>query len=277
MTIHIDYCYRDTAETFGYIRIPKVLISCEPYCNISADAKIAYGLMIERTSLSRINQWIDDQDRVYITYTVDTLMQVLHRSRNKVIRILKELDTQHGCGLIERKHRGLGRPDTIYVRVIDEVSKKDSRRFQITTTSSPNYGSAQVSVLRPNYPNSNYSNSNYPDIIDDAMDYHTCIQLIHRNVDYVTLIAQHTPDKLADIDHMIDTIAQAICNHTDHIRINNMDMPHRDVQQRLLHINMHNINYVLDRISNPSTHINNLAAYTLTALYNAVSTGNNYD
>lgn len=273
MTIHIDYCYRDTAETFGYIRIPKALISYEPYCNISADAKIAYGLMIERTSLSRINQWVDGQNRVYITYTIESLMAILHRSRNKIICILRELDTRNGCGLIERKRRGLGRPDIIYVRVIDiEVKKKDFRKSPVATSSDPSQQLTYVPISYPNYPNDNYPDNNYPDINPDMdPDYYT--RLIHNNIDYITLIDTHAPEEVLQIDQMVETIVQAICSNADHIRINNVDIPISDVQQRLLQLDMYHIDYVLRHITAPSTPIHNISLYTLTALYNAVTDG----
>ncbi len=271
--MHIDYCYRDTEETFSYIRIPKILMNCEPYCNISADAKITYGLMIERTSLSRINQWIDDKNRVYITYTIESLMAILHRSRNKVIDILKELDTRQGCGLIDRKRRGLGHPDIIYVRIINaEVEKKDLRKSPIATSSDPSRKLTYAPVSYPNYPDDNYPDSNYPDINHDMdPDYYT--RLIHHNIDYVTLIAQHTPAELLQIDKMVETIVQAICSNVDHVRINNVDIPISDVQQRLLQLDMHHIDYVLRHITAPSTPIHNISLYTLTALYNAVNDG----
>lgn len=273
MTIHIDYCYRDTAETFGYIRIPKALINCEPYSSISADAKITYGLMIERTSLSRINQWIDDKNRVYITYTIESLMAILHRSRNKVIHILRELDTRNGCGLIERKRRGLGRPDIIYVRVIDaEVSKKNLRKSPVATSSDPSRQPTHVPILSPNYPDDNYPDCNYPDVNPDMdPDYYT--RLIHHNIDYITLIDTHDPNEVLQIDKMVETIVQAICSSADHIRINNLDIPISDVQQRLLQLDMHHIDYVLRHITAPSTPIHNISLYTLTALYNAVNDG----
>ena len=274
--MHIDYCYRDTAENFSYIRIPKILINCEPYCTISADAKIAYGLMIERTSLSRINQWIDEQNRVYITYTINSLMEILHRSRNKVIDILKELDTRHGCGLIDRKRRGLGRPDIIYVRVIDtEVGKKDLRKSPVATSSDPSRQLTYVPVSYPNYPNDNYPNTNYPDVNPDMdPDYYT--RLIHHNIDYVTLIDTYAPAEVLQIDQMVETIVQTICSNADHMHINNVNVPLCNVQQRLLQLDMHHINYVLHYISNPRTPIRNVSSYMLTALYNAVSTDGDY-
>ena len=274
--MHIDYCYRDTAENFSYIRIPKILINCEPYCTISADAKIAYGLMIERTSLSRINQWIDEQNRVYITYTINSLMEILHRSRNKVIDILKELDTRHGCGLIDRKRRGLGRPDIIYVRVIDtEVGKKDLRKSPVATSSDPSRQLTYVPVSYPNYPNDNYPNTNYPDVNPDMdPDYYT--RLIHHNIDYVTLIDTYAPAEVLQIDQMVETIVQTICSNADHMHINNVNVPLCNVQQRLLQLDMHHINYVLRYISNPRTPIRNVSSYMLTALYNAVSTDGDY-
>lgn len=111
-----DYYYGKEAEQFSFYRIPRILIKDERFKGISSDAKLLYGLMLDRMSLSMKNGWFDDQNRAYIHYTFDNVMEDLGCGREKCCKIFKELDTKHGIGLIEKKRQGLGKPDIIYVK-----------------------------------------------------------------------------------------------------------------------------------------------------------------
>ncbi len=74
------------------------------------------GLMLDRMSLSMKNGWLDDENRAYIIYTVDALWRIWDVQRQPAVKIMKELDSEKGIGLIEKKRRGLGKPDIIYVK-----------------------------------------------------------------------------------------------------------------------------------------------------------------
>ncbi len=103
-------------DTFSFYRIPKVLFTNDYFKNLSCEAKVLYGLMIDRMSLSVKNRWFDDEDRVYIIFTIDDVKEKLNCSRGKAIAILDELDNKRGIGLIERKRIGLGKANVIYVK-----------------------------------------------------------------------------------------------------------------------------------------------------------------
>ena len=72
--------------------------------------------MLDRMSLSMKNGWLDDKNRAYIIYTIDNIMEDLGCGKDKAIKVLAELDTNKGIGLVERIRRGLGKPDIIYVK-----------------------------------------------------------------------------------------------------------------------------------------------------------------
>ena len=115
--IDFDFYYGVEAEQFTFIRVPKVLFTDkEHFGNLSSDAKILYGLLLERMSLSRKNNWIDKENRVYIIYTLENIIDDLNCGKDKGVKILAELDGDKGVGLIERKKRGLGKPTIIYVK-----------------------------------------------------------------------------------------------------------------------------------------------------------------
>ena len=112
-TINFDYYYGIEAEQFSFYRVPRLLIKDERFKGLSSDAKLLYGLMLDRMSLSMKNGWLDEQGRVYIIFPVQEVMDALGCADNKATKLFRELEK---FGLIERKRRGLGKPNLIYVK-----------------------------------------------------------------------------------------------------------------------------------------------------------------
>ena len=128
-TVTFDYYYGLEAEQYSFYRVPRLLIKDKRFKGLSSDAKLLYGLMLDRLSLSRKNGWFDENNRAYIYYTVESIMEDLGCAKATCIKILAELDSKKGIGLIERKRQGLGRPDIIYVKnfVIVEQPEKPKK------------------------------------------------------------------------------------------------------------------------------------------------------
>ena len=112
-----DYYYGDESNQFAFYRIPRQLITGEDFKKLSTDAKLLYGLLLDRMGLSAKNGWYDEAGRVYIYYTLDEIQEDLNCGHEKAVRLLAELDTgEKGFGLIERVKQGQGRPTKIYVK-----------------------------------------------------------------------------------------------------------------------------------------------------------------
>ena len=109
-----EYFYGAQAEQFSFYRIPKALFTEPNFRELSTDAKVLYGILLDRMSLSLKNQWLDAQNKVYIIFTVEEIMDALNCANQKARRLMVELEKQ--AGLIERKRQGLGRPNLIYVK-----------------------------------------------------------------------------------------------------------------------------------------------------------------
>ena len=109
-----EYFYGAQAEQFSFYRIPKALFTEPNFRELSTDAKVLYGILLDRMSLSLKNQWLDAQNKVYIIFTVEEIMDALNCANQKAPRLMVELEKQ--AGLIERKRQGLGRPNLIYVK-----------------------------------------------------------------------------------------------------------------------------------------------------------------
>ncbi len=127
--LQFDYYRGMEAEQYTFYRIPKVLFTAECFKALSCEAKVLYGLLLDRMSLSIKNRWFDEEDRVYIIFTVEDVMELLNCSRQKAIKNLAELDSEKGIGLIEKKRLGLGKPNVIYVKnfIIKESPEQEEK------------------------------------------------------------------------------------------------------------------------------------------------------
>ena len=114
--IQFDYFHGMEAEQYSFYRIPKMLFTAECFRSLSCEAKVLYGLMLDRMGLSIKNRWIDEGDRVYIVFTVEETAELMNCGMQKAVKLMKELDAEKGIGLIEKKRLGLGKPNVIYVK-----------------------------------------------------------------------------------------------------------------------------------------------------------------
>lgn len=120
-TADLDYFYGQSSELFSFYRIPKLLFQDSRFQPLSTDTKTLYGILLDRMSLSARNGWLDKAGRVFIIYTVQEVQDSLGCADKKATKLLRELEEY---GLIERKRRGLGKPDLIYVKNFSSESSK---------------------------------------------------------------------------------------------------------------------------------------------------------
>jgi len=108
-----DYYYGNEAEQYTFYRLPKVLFTDNRYKTLSDGAKILYGLMLDRMGLSIKNGWLDEENRVYIFFTLEDSQEYMNCGHNKGVKLMAELDT---IGLVERVKQGQGKPARVYVK-----------------------------------------------------------------------------------------------------------------------------------------------------------------
>ena len=126
IALQLDYYHGEEANQYNFYRIPKALFTDEHFKAMSAEAKILYGLMLDRMSLSTRNGWLDVDGRVYIYFTLEDAIDMMGFGHNKIVRLFRELDE---IGLIERKKQGQGKPTRIYVK--NFVLPQDSNTTRI--------------------------------------------------------------------------------------------------------------------------------------------------
>ena len=111
--MEFNYYYGSQADQFSFIRIPKVMLTEETFSSLSIPAKVLYGVLLDRMTLSRKNAWFDEENRVFIIYQIGEIQEDLGFSKKKAIDLLSELEK---FGLLEKKRRGHGLPNILYVK-----------------------------------------------------------------------------------------------------------------------------------------------------------------
>lgn len=167
-----DYFCGDEEIRFTHFRIPRQLITHPHFKPLSADAKLLYGMLLNRMSLSVKHGWQDNTGRVYIYFTVKEVCEAIGCGRNKAIRLLAELDTSKGIGLIKCVKQGQGKLDRIFVKRItvqedteapsqdtatpvSEDSFSDTQRSEKPTSNRRENRPLEVSKANPNYTDKN--------------------------------------------------------------------------------------------------------------------------
>ena len=162
--IRFDYFRGMEAEQYSFYRVPKVLFTAKYFKSLSCEAKVLYGLMLDRMSLSIKNRWFDEEDRVYIIFTVEEIAELLCCGTQKAVKLMKELDSSHGIGLIEKKRLGLGKPNVIYVknfmvREVESVNRNEKEPESLENRqNSENHNSGMVKTTNQEFPESQFKN-----------------------------------------------------------------------------------------------------------------------
>ena len=95
-----------------YIQIPKELFVSDRYGKLSNDSKILYGYLLDRMELSKKNEWVNENNEVYLIFTREEVQRLLGISNKTSTKIFRELKDY---GLIEEDRQGLNKPNLIYI------------------------------------------------------------------------------------------------------------------------------------------------------------------
>ena len=147
MSIEFNYFYGNEAEQFTYYRIPKLLITSPEFKRVSDSAKLLYGLMLDRMSLSIKNGWVDDENRAFIYFTTNDVMEQMCCGTEKATKLLAELDVEKGIGLIERKKQGQGKPAIVYLKKFYVDDNGNDRNARLSETEIPDFRESKVKTF----------------------------------------------------------------------------------------------------------------------------------
>ena len=293
--MRFDYFYGSQADSFAFYRIPRVLVTGDEFKSLSTDAKLLYGLMLDRMGLSIRNEWYDDQGRVFIYYRADEIKEDLNCGYDKALKLLAELDTAKGIGLIERVKQGQGKPTIIYVKQFTAPDRDDCTHSRPGKSPGADLGKSEVKtsekpMSRPGIfpgadlgkPDGSYNNINqtyeshtypsetYPSIHPPSprgwMDRYDQRARIKEQIDYSWLIERHSRE---EVDSLVELVTDTLASTAPYIRIGGSEIDLDTVKDRFSRLDGSHIEYVLDAMQNTTTKIQNIRAYLLTALYNA--------
>lgn len=278
-----EYIYGENADLFTFYRIPKVLITAPEFNAVSTDAKLLYGLLLDRMGLSLKNKWLDEEKKVYIYFTVEDICNQLNCGRDKAMKLLSELDTKTGVGLIERKRQGLGKPAKIYVMSIKcyEVENGDLQRSEKSTFESLENPPQEVEKADPN---DNHINNN--DLNEIENNHIKSIKvndwqaerirykdMIKTNIEYDIICSQYNKSWL---DEIVAIMVDTVCSKAPTIRINKQDYPVEVVKSKFLKINAEHIEYIDMALKQNTSDVRNIRAFLITTIFRADETMDNF-
>jgi len=259
----------DEPEQFLFYRVPKELITSPKYKYISAEAKLLYSLLLNRSSLSAKNSWEDEKGQVYIYFTIESVMEYMGCGHDKAGKLFLELEN---ADLIERRRQGQGKPIMIYVKnFISEIGKSDVKKSEKPKSKNLNSRGQDIGKTACSNTEKNNTEISYTNLSINA----DAIDKIKENISYDIIIEQQ-PENKTRIDELVCIISDTLSSTKNTIRISGNDIPKDDVKSRLMMIDDQHIFYVLDCVYRNSGEIRNIKAYLLSALYNAPTTMDSY-
>ena len=270
----LDYFYGQAGELFSFFRIPKALFQEQRFQNLSTDAKILYGILLDRMSLSAKNGWRDEQGRVYIIYTVREVQESLCCAEHKAVKLFRELED---IDLVERKRRGLGRPSLIYVKDFSSGLPKT----QVQNCPNSNSGAAESTILEQPKPQANKTNKNNTEMSEtdpfyseeaEGMSKRTQLEEYFSQSLEVDLLIRLCPDDEDTIYQIVDLLVDTCATNRKLLHIAGDDKPAEVVRSRFMKLNADHIRFVLKCLAENSSPIRNMKQYLLASLYNAPTT-----
>lgn len=265
-----DYFYEQSGEMFSYFRVPKILFRDIKFKDLSTDAKTLYGILLDRMGLSVKNGWLDEQGRVYIIFPVQEVMDALGYADNKATKLFRELEK---FGLIERKRRGLGKPNLIYVK---NFADPRFRNREKNGSGAADSAQQETAKSRGNKTEWNETEGSEPDPFssdaEDEPDERTRLEAYFMQSLEVDLLLRACPDEEDTIDQIVNLLVDTCSSKRRMLRVAGDDKPAEVVRSRFMKLNADHIRFVLKCLAESTAPVRNMKQYLLAALYNAPTT-----
>lgn len=278
-----DYFYGQQSEQFSFYRIPKILFSQDKFWNVSTDAKLLYGILLDRMNLSARNGWLDEAGRVYIIFTIEEIKESLGCAEKKAVKLLDELEKK--AELIERKRQGLGKPNLIYVK--NFISESMERQFlNCQNDNSATFQNTIQDLSKAQGNNTDIKNTDLSDTNsifpsencgkeNGNEEYQQYYQYFYEQLG-MEYLQKDYPYDVDRLENILELVVETVCSKRQIIRIGGDDRPIEIVKSRFMKLNSEHIRYVLDCFKENTTKIRNIRQYILASLYNAPTTIGSY-
>ena len=234
-----DYFYGQSGEMFSYFRVPQILFRDIKFKDLSTDAKTLYGILLDRMGLSVKNGWLDEQGRVYIIFPVQEVMDALGCADNKATKLFRELEK---FGLIERKRRGLGKPNLIYVKNFADPRCRNRGKNDSGNADS---GEQDAAKQRRNKTEWNKTEESEPDPFssdaESELDERTRLEAYFMQSLEVDLLLRVCPDDEDTIYQIEDLLVDTCSTKRKLLRVAGDDKPAEVVRSRFMKLNADHI------------------------------------
>ena len=231
-----DYFYGQSGEMFSYFRVPKILFRDIKFKDLSTDAKTLYGILLDRMGLSVKNGWLDEQGRVYIIFPVQEVMDALGCADNKATKLFRELEK---FGLIERKRRGLGKPNLIYVK---NFADPRFRNREKNGSGAADSAQQETAKSRGNKTEWNKTEGSEPDHFssdaESEPDERTRLEAYFMQSLEVDLLLRVCPDEEDTIDQIVNLLVDTCSSKRRMLRVAGDDKPAEVVRSRFMKLNV---------------------------------------
>ena len=191
--------------------------------DLSTDAKTLYGILLDRMGLSVKNGWLDEQGRVYIIFPVQEVMDALGCADNKATKLFRELEK---FGLIERKRRGLGKPNLIYVK---NFADPRFRNREKNGSGAADSAQQETAKSRGNKTEWNKTEGSEPDPFssdaEDELDERTRLEAYFMQSLEVDLLLRVCPDEEDTIHQIVNLLVDTCSSKRRMLRVAGDDKP----------------------------------------------------
>ena len=265
-----DYFYGQSGEVFSYFWVPQILFRDIKFKDLPTDAKTLYGILLDRMGLSVKNGWLDEQGRGYIIFPVQEVMDALGCADNKATKLFRELEK---FGLIERKRRGLGKPNLIYVK---NFADPRFRNREKNGSDAADSAQQETAKSRGNKTEWNKTEGSEPDPFssdaEDEPDERTRLEAYFMQSLEVDLLLRACPDEEDTIHQIVNLLVDTCSSKRRMLRVAGDDKPAEVVRSRFMKLNADHSRFVLKRLAESTAPVRNMKQYLLAALYNAPTT-----
>ena len=232
-----NYHNKQNSKRYSFYRIPGVLFTDSQFSKLSAEAKILYGLLLDRMSKSAE---IDAENKAYIFFTLQEVQESLDIGKDKAIKLFNELDK--GIGLIERKKQGQGKPTKIYVLDFADVKRSEKEEVTIKDkteklSNNANFNTSEVKTSK-NLGTNFYADDNKNAEIRDIYK-----KQIHKSINYDVMVSKY---RRGVINEIVDTVLDAICSEEDFVTIGFQRISRDKLATVFLRLKAEHIEYLID-------------------------------
>lgn len=250
-----------------FYRMPKELFINTKYAKLSIAAKALFGLVLDRASLSRQNNWIEE-DKLYIILTINTVADYLNCGKDKAVEEMKELES---VGLISKKRQGRGKPNLIFpnpsfLTVYGQKANKNSENQNSRILNNRIQEFGKTEPIKNNIKKTN--SNNHPSIGDKLLEEER--ELVKEQIGYEYLI--EITGEINIINLIVETITEVYCCNEDILFvIQGRKLNAQTVINQYQLLDVEHIHYVVDKLRDIRTKkkIANPKNYLISCLYEA--------